>query len=209
MVPKSLMFATAGGIGLFLAFLGLQTAEGIGLVTYEPATLVTLGACPIEKRVNQFSITADGKNSAGFPVCRTDENGRVVADVGPASPNYGCVEGEMTSPSFWLGVMGGMAMVVLIAKGVRGAVVVGIAFITFISWIPNHGATYIGASSQLPGGAARKAYFEKVVELPDTSKTTGLWDFSEFGNSNLWAALFTFLYLVRFSIASHFHASLL
>jgi AGZA family xanthine/uracil permease-like MFS transporter len=37
------MLATAGGIGLFLAFIGLQNSEGIGLVTYNSATLVTLG----------------------------------------------------------------------------------------------------------------------------------------------------------------------
>jgi AGZA family xanthine/uracil permease-like MFS transporter len=37
------MLATAGGIGLFLAFIGLQNSEGIGLVTYKSATLVTLG----------------------------------------------------------------------------------------------------------------------------------------------------------------------
>ena len=33
----------AGGIGIFLAFIGLQNSEGIGLVTYNSATLVTLG----------------------------------------------------------------------------------------------------------------------------------------------------------------------
>eukprot|EP00882_Tetradesmus_deserticola_P030548 GHRQ01034355.1.p1 GENE.GHRQ01034355.1~~GHRQ01034355.1.p1 ORF type:complete len:111 (+),score=14.68 GHRQ01034355.1:321-653(+) len=43
LVPKSIMLATAGGIGLFLAFIGLQNSEGIGLVSYNSATLVTLG----------------------------------------------------------------------------------------------------------------------------------------------------------------------
>jgi xanthine/uracil/vitamin C permease (AzgA family) len=37
------MLATAGGIGLFLAFIGLQNSEGIGLIQYNSATLVTLG----------------------------------------------------------------------------------------------------------------------------------------------------------------------
>jgi MFS superfamily sulfate permease-like transporter len=46
LVPKSIMLATAGGIGLFLAFIGLQNSEGIGLVTYNSATLVTLGEGP-------------------------------------------------------------------------------------------------------------------------------------------------------------------
>jgi xanthine/uracil/vitamin C permease (AzgA family) len=43
LVPKSIMLATAGGIGLFLAFIGMQNSNGIGLVTYNSATLVTLG----------------------------------------------------------------------------------------------------------------------------------------------------------------------
>lgn len=42
-VPKCIMLATAGGIGLFLAHIGLQKSQGIGLVTFDPATLVTLG----------------------------------------------------------------------------------------------------------------------------------------------------------------------
>lgn len=43
LVPKSIMLATAGGIGLFLAFIGLQSSEGLGVVQYNSATFVTLG----------------------------------------------------------------------------------------------------------------------------------------------------------------------
>jgi AGZA family xanthine/uracil permease-like MFS transporter len=32
----------------------------------------------------------------------------------------------------------------------------GILFTTFISWIPNHGASYLGEGSQIPGGAQLK-----------------------------------------------------
>ena len=42
--------ATPAGIGAFLAHLGLQTAEGIGVVVSDIATAVTLGACPPEDR---------------------------------------------------------------------------------------------------------------------------------------------------------------
>jgi AGZA family xanthine/uracil permease-like MFS transporter len=48
LVPKSIMLATAGDIGLFLAFIGLQNSEGIGLVTYNSATLVTLGEAQLD-----------------------------------------------------------------------------------------------------------------------------------------------------------------
>ena len=40
--------ATPAGIGAFLAHLGLQTAEGIGLVVGDIATAVTLGGCAPE-----------------------------------------------------------------------------------------------------------------------------------------------------------------
>lgn len=43
LIPKTVMLATAGGIGMFLAFIGMQGSEGIGIITYESATLVTLG----------------------------------------------------------------------------------------------------------------------------------------------------------------------
>lgn len=47
LVPKAIMLATAGGIGLFLAFIGLQQGNGLGVVTADAATLVTLGECPL------------------------------------------------------------------------------------------------------------------------------------------------------------------
>jgi xanthine/uracil/vitamin C permease (AzgA family) len=43
LVPKHIMLATAVGIGLFLSHIGFQQAEGLGLITFDPATLVALG----------------------------------------------------------------------------------------------------------------------------------------------------------------------
>ena len=45
LIPKSVRFACAAGIGLFIAFVGLQVNQGLGLVGPDPATLVTLTAC--------------------------------------------------------------------------------------------------------------------------------------------------------------------
>lgn len=56
----------------------------------------------------------------------------------------------MRSPSLWLGICAGMLMVLLMAKGFRGAIIMAILFATFISWIPGHGATYLGAESMIP-----------------------------------------------------------
>lgn len=42
-IPKSVMLATSAGIGLYLAHIGLQQSEGLNIVTYDSATIVTLG----------------------------------------------------------------------------------------------------------------------------------------------------------------------
>lgn len=43
LLPKTLSLSMATGIGLFLAHIGLQSSEGLGVVTADGATLVTLG----------------------------------------------------------------------------------------------------------------------------------------------------------------------
>jgi len=45
LIPEPVKIATPAGIGAFLAHLGLQTAEGLGVVVSDIATAVTLGAC--------------------------------------------------------------------------------------------------------------------------------------------------------------------
>ncbi|KAJ2038068.1 hypothetical protein GGI03_002599 [Coemansia sp. RSA 2337] len=50
LIPVSLKTATAAGIGIYLSFIGLQSAAGIGLITGSPATLVELGGCPPQYR---------------------------------------------------------------------------------------------------------------------------------------------------------------
>eukprot|EP00887_Chlorella_sp_A99_P004340 scaffold15.g4340.t1 len=102
----------------------------------------------------------------------------------------------------WLGIAGGMLMVVLMAWGVSGAFVIGIFFVTFVSWIPSEGnaARYL----QLPGDTPpdqwtaaqlRWDYFKQVVAVPNISKTAGLLDFGGMGSKDLWVALITFLYV--------------
>ena len=34
---------------------------------------------------------------------------------------------------------------------VQGSIITGVLFVTFISWIPGHGASYLGAGSNFPG----------------------------------------------------------
>ncbi|KAL4278609.1 hypothetical protein GQ457_03G019000 [Hibiscus cannabinus] len=44
-IPNSVRLACAAGIGLFIAFVGLQIHQGVGLIGPDPSTLVTVTAC--------------------------------------------------------------------------------------------------------------------------------------------------------------------
>ncbi|KAL0078613.1 permease family-domain-containing protein [Phycomyces blakesleeanus] len=47
-IPMSIKIAMGCGIGLYLCFIGVQKSAGIGLVSLDMSTLVTLGGCPTE-----------------------------------------------------------------------------------------------------------------------------------------------------------------
>lgn len=195
-LPKAIMLSTAGGIGLFLAFIGLQGSEGLGVVTYEPATLVTLGGCPPKYRVHMYTV-ADPDSTCSL-VTTTDPVTNVTTYstsvyLGPQSPNYACRTGRMRSPTMWLGIMGGLLMVLLMGRNIKGYIMIGILFVTFIAWIPDHEASYFDKSTAI--GLSRYRYFRKGVLVPDTSFTDLELDWSAFDTGNLWAALFSFLYL--------------
>ncbi len=44
----------------------------------------------------------------------------------------------MQSATTWLGIAGGVLMVVAMGRNYKGALMIGILFVTFISWIPGH-----------------------------------------------------------------------
>mmetsp|Transcript_8463 Transcript_8463/g.18596 ORF Transcript_8463/g.18596 Transcript_8463/m.18596 type:complete len:267 (+) Transcript_8463:147-947(+) len=92
MIPEPVRIATSAGIGLFLAHLGLQTAEGLGVVVSDIATAVTLGGCPEENRTPLVAYDADCK-----------DNGICVF-----SDSYTCdvLGGVMSSATTWLGLIG-------------------------------------------------------------------------------------------------------
>eukprot|EP00983_Pelagomonas_calceolata_P019618 617323-Pelagomonas_calceolata.AAC.6 len=96
-------------------------------------------------------------------------------------------------------------MTVLMMKGIHGSILFGLLFCTFVSWIPGHGASYftapgydkesvIGVRAGLDG-RQRYDYFREGAELPYTSRTGGVLEFSALNRGDVWAALITFLYL--------------
>ncbi|KAI7872421.1 permease family-domain-containing protein [Spinellus fusiger] len=64
LIPLSIKVAMGCGIGLYLCFIGLQRSAGIGLVSLDTATLVTLGGCPSEA-LNEMGVCQWGHMESG------------------------------------------------------------------------------------------------------------------------------------------------
>ncbi|KAL6875609.1 hypothetical protein ACP4OV_013122 [Aristida adscensionis] len=157
LIPRSIRLASAAGIGLFLAFTGLQAHQGVGLVGASPSTLVTLTAC---------------------------------SEVDPATG--ACTGGAMRSPTFWLGAAGFLLTATCLARGVRGAMIYGVAFVTAVSWIRG---TSVTVFPDTPAGDAAFAGFKRVVGFHMIGRTAGQVSFAGFRHANAWLALLTLLYV--------------
>eukprot|EP00798_Chlamydomonas_sp_ICE-L_P015032 gene15032-21103_t len=203
LIPKDIMYATAAGIGMFLAFIGLQKSEGIGFVTWTaplwsnwvdaPNTALFINDCLFAYVGANFS---DPSTIALQEECQQLSNTEYpfTNSIGPASGNYACMGAQVRSPTLWLGIAGGFIMVVLMMSKVKASILYGLLFVTFISWLPNHAATYFDGS-EIPGGAERFDYFKDVVTVPTVEKSGGKLHFSGLAKGDTWIALITFLYL--------------
>ena len=166
MIPKHIKFAMTAGIGLFLAHLGLQSAEGIGLVTQNGATLVTLGGC------GQSNLVCD--EFTGL--------------------NCYCPEGtSMEGATTWVGIAGFALISILMIYKVRGSIFIGILLITITAWFRNTDITYFPDN---PLGDTRFDYFSKVVDVHTMKETAfALFENVDLSGSQVWISLITFLYV--------------
>jgi len=180
MVPKPVRISSSAGIGLFLAFIGVQSSEGIGLVQYSSSTLVTLGACP-------------KKYMVGLAPVQTFLNGTTeLLAGGTVSGDIFCLKGRMESPTFWLGIVGFVIIAYCLVHDVKGAMIYGIVFVTAVSWFRNTEVTYFDDTAT---GNESYEYFKKVVDVHKITGTAGALSFKDFHSGELWVALITFLYV--------------
>lgn len=181
LVPKPVRVSSSAGIGLFLAFIGLQNNQGIGLVGYSSSTLVTLGACPRSYR------------AALAPVL-TLPNGTVsLIPGGSVSADILCLNHRMQSPTFWLGVVGFVIIAYCLVKNIKGAMIYGIVFVTAVSWFRN---TAVTAFPNTELGNSGYKYFKKVVDVHVIKSTAGALSFKGImSKGHFWEALGTFLYV--------------
>lgn len=198
-MPASIAFAGSVGMGLLLAYTGLRN---LGVIVFDGTTLTTLGGCPVNDSLRVYvgpqlldldnytvvlSDTADGSSyQVNVSLENIDESAQNV---------YACQSNEMRSPTMWLGISGGIIMSLLTVWRVKGALIIGVAFVTIISWIPGHGASYLGAGSPIPGGEIRMDTFSQVVAAPTLAGSGLQWDWSAVGNGHFWFVLFTLLYI--------------
>jgi AGZA family xanthine/uracil permease-like MFS transporter len=148
LIPEPIKLATGPAIGAFLAHLGFQTAEGLGIVVSDIATAVTIGGCP---EANRTPLVAYDDACANDGICVT-------------SDAYTCdnLGGKMTSGTTWIGLLGMMIMALMIAYKKNSGIIVGILFVTFISWFR---FTPVSFFPDTPLGDSRFEYFTKIVSV--------------------------------------------
>ncbi|KAJ8537206.1 hypothetical protein K7X08_035607 [Anisodus acutangulus] len=180
LIPKPVRISSGAGIGLFLAFIGLQNNQGIGLVGYSPSTLITLAGCPRSSRAGVA------------PVMATLNGTMTLIPGGTVSSDILCLHDRMESPTLWLGIVGFVIISYCLSKNIKGAMIYGIIFVTAISWFRN---TKITAFPATPAGDSAYEYFKKVVDVHKIESTAGALSFKSIGKGYFWEALITFLYV--------------
>ena len=140
------------------------------------ATAVTLGGCPEERRTPIVALT---------PQCAADSTFCVQSDAYTCDVEHGI----MTSGTTWLGLLGLTIITVLLIYKQRSAFIIGIGFVTIVSWFRDTAVTYF---PDTPEGDARFDYFQQVVNVEGMSSilTPFTQELSEVG-----VALITFLYV--------------
>lgn len=180
LVPNPVRISGSAGIGLFLAFIGLQNNQGIGLIGYSPSTLVTLGACPRSSRASLAPVITAANGTAS------------LMPGGTVSEQIFCLRDRMESPTFWLGVVGFVIIAYCLVKNIKGAMIYGVVFVTVVSWFRN---TKVTAFPDTDKGNSAHKYFKKVVDVHVIESTAGALSFKSMGKGYFWEAMVTFLYV--------------
>ncbi|KAA8517520.1 hypothetical protein F0562_017850 [Nyssa sinensis] len=180
LIPKPVRISSSAGIGLFLAFIGLQNNQGIGLIGYSSSTLVTIGACPRSSR------------AALAPVITGLNETVSLLPGGAVSSDMLCLNGRMESPTFWLGVVGFVIIAYCLVKNIKGAMIYGIVFITVVSWFRH---TDVTAFPNTESGDLAYQYFKNIVDVHVIQSTAVALSFKGINKGRFLEALVTFLYV--------------
>lgn len=103
----------------------------------------------------------------------------------------------MSDGRMWLGIfLGGFVTVLCMLYRVKGAIIIGIACVSIVSWPRNSPTTYFPHNEE---GNTRYEFFEKVVAFHKIEKVLNVqeWNIGSLpgGTGQFWLALVTFLYV--------------
>ncbi|KAL2068008.1 hypothetical protein VTL71DRAFT_16106 [Oculimacula yallundae] len=163
-IPRSLKIASGAGIGLYLALIGLTYSAGIGAIT--------------------------GGGGTSEPITLA---GCVPSYIDPYTGM--CDSHKMRNPTLWLGVFGGGILTAfLMMYRIKGAIIVGILFVSIISWPRD---TPVTVFPHTASGNLSFEFFKKGVAFHPIKHTLGAQDWNVTGeNAAQFAiALATFLYV--------------
>ena len=69
----------------------------------------------------------------------------------------------MQSATMWLGISGLLIIAFCTLLDIKGATMIGVLWVTFISWIPGTEVSYFGEDSQVPGALTCHGHLGKLA----------------------------------------------
>ncbi|KAH7129017.1 permease [Dactylonectria macrodidyma] len=180
-----------GLVFIFLALTGMRQ----WLVKLIPATIKTATGAGIGLFLTEIGLSY----SAGLGLITGGWNATPLAIAGcPVEmideASQMCNGGLMTSPKMWTGVFAGAVFTsYLMAFRVKYAFIIGIAFVSILSWPRGTSITYFPPTDE---GDTRFNFFKRVVSVHPIERTLNVldWDISQHG-AQFALAVFTFLYV--------------
>ncbi|KAJ7124929.1 permease family-domain-containing protein [Mycena epipterygia] len=177
-----------GWIFFILSLLGLRQ----WLVRIMPQSLVLAVGAGIGLFIAFIGLSSGGLGVIGGDTTNfVGLGGCLPEDMMNGLPGY-CSHGVLRSPTMWLGVfLGGILTVLLMLYRVRGAILIGIALTSIVSWPRPTAVTYFPHTD---AGDALFDYFKQVVTFHRLQKVGNAIDY-HYGKGKVWYALVTFLYV--------------
>ncbi|PKS11649.1 hypothetical protein jhhlp_001800 [Lomentospora prolificans] len=193
-IPYQLALTAVFVEGLVFIFLSL-TGMRHWLVKLIPATIKTATGVGIGMFLTEIGLSYSagiGAITGGWKATPLALAGCRLEDIDRETGM--CAGALMSNPKLWVGVLGGGILTAfLMAFRVKYALVLGIAFVSILSWPRNTSITYFPHTSD---GNSRFDFFKQVVDFHPIEHTLGQldWDIKSKG-SQFALALFTFLYV--------------
>ncbi|KAJ9056264.1 hypothetical protein DSO57_1035028 [Entomophthora muscae] len=104
---------------------------------------------------------------------------------------HACLSGVMQDPVTWLGLAGLLLISLLLMFRVRGAMLIGILLVSFISWIRHTPVTYF---PDTPEGDALFDYFKSIAGFHKIESILGIVKIDA-THAQVWVAMLTMLYV--------------